>query len=195
MLGKNERRTILVKRELQFKFAFIVFAAMVLSAFIIGWDIYFWAVDYLIETETPYLTETLYGVIKLLLYKFVLLIIALVIISIFFSHRIVGPLFRFEKEALKRVAEGDLTYRLSFRKHDELSWLASSFNRMTESLQAKAMEDRKKIREIEDVMENLAERLKKTGLDVEAKELEDLRHKLSYFGVVFTHQKNLHLPR
>jgi two-component system NtrC family sensor kinase len=38
------------------------------------------------------------------------------------------------KQGIKRVADGDLKYRLSIRSRDELSDVASSFNRMTEEL-------------------------------------------------------------
>src|SRR6056297_3494848 len=41
-------------------------------------------------------------------------------VTLFVSHRIAGPLYRFEKE-LKDIGKGDLTKKISLRKKDQMT--------------------------------------------------------------------------
>lgn len=67
-----------------------------------------------------------------------LLAIATIIVTLFISHRIAGPMFRFEKE-LKEIGEGDLTKKVSLRKKDQTQELADCINDMTASLRGKVL--------------------------------------------------------
>lgn len=58
---------------------------------------------------------------------------AIAVISVMFSHRIAGPLFRLEK-SLDAIASGDLTVNTRFRGMDQLSALADELNTMVRSL-------------------------------------------------------------
>lgn len=58
---------------------------------------------------------------------------AIAVISVLFSHRIAGPLFRLEK-SLDAIASGDLTVATRFRGMDQLSILADELNTMVRSL-------------------------------------------------------------
>lgn len=53
--------------------------------------------------------------------------------TIFLSHKIAGPLYRFD-HCFKDIRQGNLTTRAHLRKHDEALWLSKSFNEMAESL-------------------------------------------------------------
>jgi len=53
--------------------------------------------------------------------------------SIYLSHKIAGPLYRFHL-SLEDVEKGDLTTRVHLRKFDEAQFLADQFNRTMESL-------------------------------------------------------------
>lgn len=74
-------------------------------------------------------------------------------VTLFVSHRIAGPMFRFEKD-IKRVASGDLSVRINLRHKDQFSEMADAFNEMASSFHGKivqidkaldqAMEDEKK---------------------------------------------------
>lgn len=66
---------------------------------------------------------------------FILTLVTLCIaaISIFFSHKIAGPLFRLEKN-LESIGSGDLTVNTRFRGNDQLSVLADEINEMVRSL-------------------------------------------------------------
>ena len=55
------------------------------------------------------------------------------IIMVAYSHKIAGPLYRFEK-SIDEMASGDLTSRFNLRSNDQLEELASRINRLSESL-------------------------------------------------------------
>lgn len=66
-----------------------------------------------------------------------LVVLALLLIvywvAMMVSHRVGGPLHRFE-QALAKVAQGDLTGAITLRRNDQLKSLAQSINHMTSSL-------------------------------------------------------------
>jgi methyl-accepting chemotaxis protein len=65
-----------------------------------------------------------------------LIALASVGITLFVSHRIAGPLFRFEKD-LKDIGKGDLTKRVSLRRKDQMMAIAKAMNEMAGGLQKK----------------------------------------------------------
>jgi len=59
--------------------------------------------------------------------------IAGMVIFILLSHRIAGPLYRFEKD-LEEICSGNLTKRINLRKTDQLAELKESLNAVVGSL-------------------------------------------------------------
>lgn len=68
--------------------------------------------------------------------KLIVLILAMAIVSIFVSHKIAGPIYRFEKSA-KAIEGGDLTPKFKLRKGDELKELADALDKMTASIRSR----------------------------------------------------------
>jgi methyl-accepting chemotaxis protein len=62
--------------------------------------------------------------------------IVVVLFTLLVSHKIAGPIFRFEKD-IHRVAEGDLKNRIRIREDDQFQELAVSLNSMIDALAAK----------------------------------------------------------
>jgi methyl-accepting chemotaxis protein len=58
---------------------------------------------------------------------------AIAAISVFFSHKIAGPLYRLER-SLELIGRGDLTVDTRFRGYDQLKALADDINGMVRSL-------------------------------------------------------------
>ena len=58
---------------------------------------------------------------------------AIAVISVFFSHKIAGPLFRLER-SMEAISKGDLTIGTVFRQNDQLTPLAEGINAMVRSL-------------------------------------------------------------
>ena len=156
---KFQRRTVLVKRQLQFKYIGLVFVSVLLASIIIGGDIYY-NMYKLIATEVPSLAATASRLNAVILVKLMLYLGLMLLISVFISHRFAGPIYRFEKSA-QAVAKGDLTHRVSLRTGDELLELQEEFNAMIAGLQVLVQKDR-----------NLAEHLA-ARVDEVAKKLPD----------------------
>lgn len=76
-----------------------------------------------------------YMVIFLLL-LFLLTLGYMIYIFLYFSHRIAGPILRFEK-TLDELLNGNLKIQIHLREKDEFKETASHFNRMLQSLQAR----------------------------------------------------------
>lgn len=61
---------------------------------------------------------------------------AIAAISVFFSHKIAGPLYRLER-SLEAIGSGDLTVDTRFRGYDQLKALSTDINAMVRSLNHK----------------------------------------------------------
>ncbi len=67
-----------------------------------------------------------------------LLTVATIFVTLFISHKIAGPMFRFEKD-LKEIGQGDLTKKVVLRNKDQAAELADCINDMTTSLRKKVV--------------------------------------------------------
>ncbi len=83
-----------------------------------------------------------------------LIFMALILIeSIFYFHRIIGPIYFFEK-VMKRISEGDFTVNIHHRKKDETVELAQNMNSAIENIRNSVREDRKKIQQIKSAIDS-----------------------------------------
>jgi methyl-accepting chemotaxis protein len=154
---KFQRRTVLVKRQLQFKYVGMVFLSVLCAALIIGGDIYY-NMYRLIVTEAPALAAAASQFNSIILVKLVLYLALMLLISVFVSHRFAGPIFRFEKSA-QSVAKGDLTHRVSLRTGDELMELQEEFNAMITGLQVLVQKDRNLVAHLAARVEEIAKKI------------------------------------
>ncbi len=80
-------------------------------------------------------TQNFFSFPFFLLTLIVVLAVALtgMVIFIILSHRLAGPLYRFE-QTLKQMEEGDLVSSMHLRRNDQFGELEKALNRFTESL-------------------------------------------------------------
>ncbi|MDY6842810.1 MAG: hypothetical protein SVW57_01775 [Thermodesulfobacteriota bacterium] len=104
---------------------------------------------------------------------FALLSMVTVLLTLFISHKIAGPMFRFEKE-LKEIAQGNLTQKILLRKKDQINEIADCLNNMTESLREKVFRIRTEVEGIlesashHNVPQDLIEKLNHLHQDIES---------------------------
>jgi hypothetical protein len=110
---KFQRRTVLVKRTLQLKYAAVVFAAVLFTGLIVGADIYYTMVRFVQEMD-PGMMPMLTQVIRMGTVKLIIFLGIMGLVTLFVSHRWAGPIYRFERSA-QVVSTGDLTHRVSLR--------------------------------------------------------------------------------
>lgn len=179
---KFQRRTVIVKRQLQLKYIALVFFAVLLGSVLIGTDIYY-NLSQVILNNAPYLITEVQKFNSLMLARLLVYLVVILLISVFVSHRFAGPIYRFEKSA-QAVSQGDLTHRVSLRTGDELLELQEEFNGMIASLQALVQKDRNLVGHL---VERIEETLKKLPENAGAarEDLKSLRVELQHLTQSF----------
>lgn len=128
------RKQYFIKKGLQTRFIWTVLLIIFLVFVIVSCNFFFFATYLRSELDSTQLAE-LKGVYEIsmekLYDKLILLVVVnifiIVIISLFFSHQIAGPVYKLEL-TLKRIREGQISQRLFFRRTDKLDDLADQFN-------------------------------------------------------------------
>jgi methyl-accepting chemotaxis protein len=126
-----QRKTIMIKKGLQYRYMALIFMSVLLAFIVVGLDI-LWTVSKVV-TEHPMmqpLLEELSAMMPLFGIKVIMYMVMVLIVAAVVSHRMAGPVFKFEKSCAT-VGEGDLTHRVYLRKGDQLTDLQDQFNNMT----------------------------------------------------------------
>lgn len=132
--AKFQRKTILIKKHLQYRYMALIFLSVLLAFIIVGLDI-IWTVSKVVN-EHPMmqpLLDEMSNMVPLFGLKIVMYMVMVLIVSAVISHRMAGPIFKFENSCSK-VADGDLTHRVYLRQGDQLTDLQDHFNNMTGSV-------------------------------------------------------------
>ena len=124
------RRTFLINKRLQFKYATMIGA--VLAVFLVLMEAHVFLVIRMIEPEfvNPVLLEPLKSLQLWMLSSGLILMLVIPILSIFVSHKIAGPLFRFEKTLRDAIQSTGPVPPIHLRKGDELQSLADLINQL-----------------------------------------------------------------
>jgi methyl-accepting chemotaxis protein len=72
-----------------------------------------------------------------------------IIITLLVSHKIAGPMFRFEKD-LEEISQGNLQKQIHIRNGDQFGSVARNLNQMVEKLNEKLCEVRRELERIAD---------------------------------------------
>lgn len=138
-IPKNEqktfqRKTIIVKKNLQYRYMMLIFFSVLVAFIIVGLDI-IWTISKVVQ-EHPMmqpLLEEIFSMAPLFLIKIGMYLLIVIIVSAVISHKMAGPVYKFEKSC-QIIANGDLTHRVFLRKGDHLTELQNSFNNMIEKI-------------------------------------------------------------
>lgn len=150
---KFQRRTVLVKKSLQFKYIAIIFVSVVMALILMGLDLYY-TLYKLILLDNPSLVPLLEHAHSIFIVRIVLYLAIIFVVALFISHRLAGPIYRFEKSA-QEIGSGNLTHRVSLRTGDELLELQEEFNAMVSSLQSLVQKDRNLVKRLSSRLESL----------------------------------------
>lgn len=147
------RKNYFIKKAYQTRFIIIFVALLVLEALLISALFLHMSGDTLTTgySGSHFIIEktSTFFVISFAIIIFVVAAamgLAGILLFLFLSHRIAGPLFRFEK-TLEEVSKGDLSQRINLRKTDQLKKLQDAFNKAMESLDNHAKEAKKSLEE------------------------------------------------
>ncbi|MBK8574160.1 MAG: hypothetical protein IPN90_00240 [Elusimicrobia bacterium] len=131
---KAMRRTYLVNKRLQFKYAIMIGGVLALVLFLM--EAHAFLVIRMIESDfaNPVLLEPLKSLQGWMLASGLILMLVIPILSIFVSHKIAGPLFRFEKTLREAIQSEGPIPPIHLRKGDELQSLADLINQLLAKL-------------------------------------------------------------
>lgn len=169
-----KRKTIIVKKKLQYIFVLLVLASLLLGVVLVLTDLGLTLhriqetspalIEKLIVEITPFLPTI---ALKMIIYISIIFVVALV-----FSHRIAGPLYKIEISA-RRIGKGDLSYEVYYRKGDQLNSLRHAFNAMIKALKDIVIDDRKAAAEIATQLSEIALKTQDKELARKLNELSD----------------------
>ena len=127
---KVVRKQYIVKKGFQLRFMIIIITAMVLIAIVTGLSIYSAVMQTLVnQFHGENLAMIQHAITYKLFIRSLLLIFAIAIISVFISHRVAGPIYKFEG-IIKDLASGKKVEEFKLRKRDEFYELALAINNL-----------------------------------------------------------------
>lgn len=164
------RRTYLIKTGLQLRYMGLIVVTMLAISAVTGWIIYYFSWSAIADTPDLDLAKVaqIFEDVNWRLLQFMAgMMLVISAVSIFVSHKIAGPVFRFE-QMTKVVANGDLTQEIHLRTGDELRELEIDFNKMIVSLREIVKKDREVISRLIKVGDRIQGEMEKKTIDREA---------------------------
>lgn len=154
------RRNYLINKDFQLRYVGKIIFGIMLMAFVVAMTVYYttWAriMDAFYQLAdvarqyAPLFISTNFSLIILL----VVFMLVAAVLAVFISHKIAGPMFRFER-SLEAIANGDLHFQVNLRKSDEFKYLADKVNTMILQLRSKIQTEQTGIMEINELMTQL----------------------------------------
>lgn len=140
------RKKYFVKPRTQWKYLIIL--AVVMLVFGVLCYFAFWnsltstpGMDQLSAGTVKYFKRTYTGGFFWIIFVFTVFIL---VQSIFYFHRIIGPLYFFEN-VMKKLSEGNFSIKMHWRKKDETKELAHMIAKVIENTRSSVLDDRKKL--------------------------------------------------
>lgn len=151
-----QRKTILIKKGLQYRYMALITMSVFVAFLIVGLDL-IWTLSKFVNDRPMMqpMLEEMASMGPLFLIKMLMYMVIVLIMSAVVSHRMAGPIFKFEKSCAT-LAEGDLTYRVWLRKGDHLEDLQEQFNNMAGSLQHSVKESKEAVASVRSRLEAAA---------------------------------------
>jgi len=140
-----QRRNYFIKRDFQFKFI-LKFCLILIAGIIVSTGLVFLFSQQTLtssfDNSRLVVEQTGYAIMPTLiitnLVTLAIITLAAIGVTLFVSHRVAGPMFRFEQD-IKKIAQGDLSVRVNLRQKDQFSEMAYAFNEMALNLHKKIL--------------------------------------------------------
>lgn len=140
-----KRKHYFIKPDLQTKYAFMFVLAMGVG---INLGVILTLLTPLIR-QSAWVFPTLYGAIVLLIILFV------AFISVIFTHKIAGPIYKIERTCRQMIDENDLSLTIQLRTGDELQELAEEINQLVNHVRNTLLIEQQKDQAIATKIEHL----------------------------------------
>ncbi|MEW6556367.1 MAG: hypothetical protein AB1349_03330 [Elusimicrobiota bacterium] len=128
------RKQYLINKKLQLKFAVMIAIVLVVMLVLIEFHTYLTIKSILPNILSATVGKLLKTIHFWLVVNGLLYLAAVCVISVFVSHKIAGPIYKFQKEIKNIIQGGDLTGHFRLRKGDELTDMAVALNNFVADL-------------------------------------------------------------
>lgn len=167
----QRRKNYFINKEFQSKFIIKFFLLVLGGALLSTYLLFIFSQDTLTSSyqhSRLLIRSTAQTILPAIVYTnlitLVLITIAAILVTLFISHKIAGPMFRLER-GLKELGNGDLTQNIKLRQKDQIAKLAETFNITAASLHEKMRLVRSGVQELQesavgqDAQEELIEKI------------------------------------
>ena len=131
-----KRRTIFIKKNLQLRYMLLIVVSVLCGLAIMTLELTATISD--LFDAYPVLMQPIYDefipIISDFFYKIAIYVLFVVLISAILSHKMAGPVYRFE-QTCKAIAKGDFSQRIHLRKGDQFTELQDEFNKMMDVIE------------------------------------------------------------
>lgn len=129
-MSRAIRKKYIVKRNLQLRIFFEDAVFMFFVAVIVGWSVYLGILKAIIfELSGEKLTLINHFISFRMLIWFLPTVFAIIIFSVFISHRIAGPIFVFQR-AINKMLNNEPVEQIRLRRNDKLKDFAEDLNKL-----------------------------------------------------------------
>jgi len=168
MRKRYVRKKYLINREIQLKYVLLVVAMLALYTFLLLASV-FWPQLQAFSGESQLARKAAAAGVTLELHRNFWPATAAVItlfglISIFVTHKVVGPLFSIDR-TIREMAAGNLTVRAQIRKGDDLQEFHHNFNAMADNLERLLIDLEQGCRCLDDCSQTLEKKMASGRLD------------------------------
>jgi len=188
-MEKNRRRHYLIEGNFQtrfvLRFVVVIVGSTLLAAgallLVFFFKYKYWGADlnHLIIMVTPEGTAEVYSLFKIVLLPILsanILIFCIVVpYALFYSHRIAGPIYRFE-QSLEMLVSGETNFLIVLRKKDEFKYLSDKMNALVDYMRRNIGEIKTSYRMLNKRVTKISQLVEKQPLDMKAlnRELTEL---------------------
>ncbi|MFA5479856.1 MAG: methyl-accepting chemotaxis protein [Candidatus Muiribacteriota bacterium] len=148
-----KRRNYLVNKTFQFKLIFVLALIVIFSTNLTASLIYAFLGGHIDLTRIIGIPENNFLLPSIIIAQ-AISIIFIIILGMFLSHTMAGPIYRFEK-AMRALSSKDFTGDFKLRQNDEFKNLAQLINNMVKKLNTELLDIEKNINELKKIAENI----------------------------------------
>ena len=135
-MPKAIRKKLIVKKDFQIRLFLETALFMFFVAVIVGWTVYIGVFKtILFELSGEKITLINHLISLRMLFLFLPTVFAILIISVFLSHQIAGPVFVFQR-TINALLAGEPVRKIILRKNDKLQDFADDINRLIDYFEA-----------------------------------------------------------
>ena len=171
-----KRRTYFIKKAFQVKIIMQIILLLVIGSAISGFLLYFLASNELqanLSSAHMTITNTWDILLPSILFTQITVVLlismATIYVILYLSHKIAGPLYKFEKVA-EEIGEGNFSVHIGLRDKDELVPLQNAFQKMIDNLKDKIIKFDKGLEEFKAIENNLQNAVNGSKLSDEDKQ-------------------------